>query len=159
MTLTPNQVSSASSVLVSGLSSSSPANIAAASKTSDFSGDLSNASVLSNNSFMEYLQGLMASQGQEAVETRIFNMEEAEKNRKWQEYMSNTAYQRAVADLQKAGLNPILAYDQGGATTPSGGSASSSVPKGDTLSDILNSFANLISSVGNLGNLLKVFKT
>lgn len=113
-------------------------------------------SFLSNNDFMSYLQGLMAAQGQEAVETRLYNMHEAEKNRKWQEYMSNTAYQRAVADLQKAGLNPILAYDQGSATTPTGGSASASVPRGDTLSDVLNAFANLVSSIsgGTIKKLL-----
>lgn len=51
-----------------------------------------------------------------------YNSAEALTNREWQEHMSSTAYQRAVEDMKKAGLNPILAFSNGGASTP-GGSA------------------------------------
>lgn len=53
-----------------------------------------------------------------------FNAEEAQKNRDFQEYMSNTSYSRMVADLKNAGLNPVLALGSP-ASTPSGSSASS----------------------------------
>lgn len=52
-----------------------------------------------------------------------YNSAEALANREFQERMSSTAYQRTVEDMKKAGLNPILAFANGGASTPGGSSA------------------------------------
>lgn len=56
----------------------------------------------------------------EATWARDHSAWQAGVSRDWQENMSNTAYQRATKDMAAAGLNPMLAYSQGGATTPGG---------------------------------------
>lgn len=92
------------------------------------------------------------------LQAQKYNAEEAQKNRDFEERMSNTSYQRAVQDMIKAGINPILAASQGGASTPAGSTATSSAASSymaktnetlQNMSLILGVIESLFSAGGN----------
>ena len=62
---------------------------------------------------------------------------EAARNRQFQERMRNTQWQAAVADMEAAGMNPALAYQQGPAASPGGSMASQSDMVGPAVSSAL----------------------
>ncbi|QCQ84884.1 DNA pilot protein [Blackfly microvirus SF02] len=70
----------------------------------------------------EAVKGREFSAGQQ-LQAEDFNAAQANINRDFQQQMSSTAYQRATADMKAAGINPMAAYQQGGASSPSGSSA------------------------------------
>lgn len=57
-----------------------------------------------------------------ARDANSMSLQSARERMAFEERMSSTAHQREVADLQAAGLNPVLSAQHGGASTPSGDS-------------------------------------
>lgn len=99
-----------------------------------------------------------ATNRQIAYDTSRFNSAEAAKNREFQERMSNTSFQRGMKDMKLAGLNPILAYQKGGASSP-GGSTASGVStnvanaRSATGAGISTSISNALSATRELANI------
>lgn len=75
------------------------------------------------------LGGALLSAGGDMVGSAVsgaFNASQAGKARHWQEKMYNQRYQRTMADMKAAGLNPILAAEVGAGSA--GGGASATMP-------------------------------
>lgn len=70
--------------------------------------------------------------------------EQAAKQMDFQERMRSTQYQTAVEDMKKSGLNPMLAYTQGGAGTPSGAMGQVSTAKmGNSVASALQGYQSI----------------
>lgn len=88
-------------------------------------------------------------------EGMAFEADQVAKQMQFQERMSGTAYQRATEDMRLAGINPMLAYAQGGASTPGGGAASGAAA---TVEDVVGPAVASAQHARRLDQELKAMK-
>lgn len=105
--------------------------------------------------------GMIAGQ-QGAADQNAANSAQAQRQMNFQERMSNTSWQRGMADMRAAGLNPIFAYKAGGASTLQGAQATmvnESMAGVEGLSKVSNSAMALNQHKQQLYNLFQKGRT
>jgi len=91
--------------------------------------------------------GVAVAQGIGSWRQNYENRKLAREQMAFQERMSNTSYQRAMHDMRLSGINPMLAYMQGGASSPGGATAN--------MENVLGTAASSASHVYRMAEELK----
>jgi len=82
-----------------------------------------------------------------AQSAQAASAEQAAQQMAFQERMRSTQYQTVVEDMKKAGLNPMLAYSQGGAGTPAGAAGSAfTAPVRNVLGEATSAYMNALQT-------------
>lgn len=99
-------------------------------------------------------------QAQQATLQSDRNAWMAEAQRNWTGYMSDTQWQRGVKDMKAAGLNPMLAYSQGGNTSGAGSAGSAGGVGGAQAAGVVPHYTSpVIGAIQSAGALAQVERT
>lgn len=92
----------------------------------------------------------------QSIKANEFSAKQAQIQRDYETNMSNTSYQRATADMKAAGINPMLAIDQGGASVPSVSAPTGARGSGATAS-VMPVTPRAVSMISNAKDLVQTY--
>lgn len=144
-------IGTATALLISGIVSA----LAGAGVSAYSASQQKKATEESNATNIELAKMANEAQMQQVRETNEFNAAEAQKARDWETEMSNTQMQRAMADYQAAGVNPLLALPSG-ATNNAPASATGNVAniKAAHVQPAALDLSGVASAASSLSNLM-----
>lgn len=95
-----------------------------------------------NDTNLQIQQQNSAFNAEQAQLNRNFQNEQADEQMAFQQYNADTVWQRGTKDMEAAGLNPMLAYSQGGNPAPQGAAGHGSAASAGAPGNMQNIFAN-----------------